>query len=93
MPSSFLVKQNYPNPFNSSTVVKYFVPIESNIKIYIYNILGEQLYFKEEMKKSGLNEFMLNLNNLSSGVYFYTIEAKSNDGSFYTSTKKMTLIK
>ncbi len=93
LPSTFLVEQNYPNPFNSSTVVKYFVPKESNVKIYIYNILGEQLYFKEEMKKSGLNEFMLNLNNLSSGVYFYSIEAKSNDGSFYTSSKKMTLIK
>ncbi len=94
-PSSYYLYQNYPNPFNPSTVIRYALSFNSNIKIELYNILGERV--KELIngeKEAGFHELNFNATGLASGVYFYTIEARSIDGKKeFRDTKKMVLLK
>ena len=91
----FSLENNFPNPFNPSTVIKYTLPYESNVKLIIYNTLGKKV--KElisEVQQAGLHEYNFNAEGLSSGVYLYTIQAISVDGrENYQSTKKMILMK
>ena len=86
---------NYPNPFNPSTIIKYALPFSSNVKIEVYNILGEKIKeLVNEQKNTGYYEVNLNTNSIASGVYFYMIEAKSIDGkNEFRDTKKMVLLK
>jgi len=86
--------QNYPNPFNPTTTIVYQLPEDSYVTLTIYNILGQKLKtVVNEFKKAGTYSYKINLEKeigrqLSSGVYFYTIQA----GQF-TDTKKMILMK
>jgi len=94
-PNSYYLYQNYPNPFNPSTVIRYALTFNSNVKIELYNILGEKV--KELVngeKEAGSHELSFNTTGLASGVYFYLIEAKSIDGkSEFRDVKKMVLLK
>jgi hypothetical protein len=95
-PEAYSLVQNYPNPFNPSTTIKYSVPEQSNIKICIYNQLGQQVAeVVNGVKDAGNYEQLFNASNLSSGVYFYKIEAASlqNPNNTFISTKKMLLMK
>lgn len=88
-PKKFSMEQNYPNPFNPSTKIDFTLPIESNVKISIYNLIGQKVSEIVNAKfNAGKHSFEFNASNLSSGIYLYKIEA----GDF-TSTKKMQLIK
>jgi hypothetical protein len=96
-PESFYLSQNYPNPFNPTTTIKYSVPFESKVKIVVYNIAGEMITeLVNSVVTAGSHKAEFNLNglNLSSGIYFYTIEANAigRSGSF-RETKKMVLLK
>ncbi len=95
MPREFALSQNYPNPFNPSTKIKYSVPNESNVKLTIYNILGEQVaVLVNEIKEAGYFEIDFNASNLNSGMYIYTIEASAlGSDSKFTDVKKMMLVK
>jgi hypothetical protein len=87
--SDYNIEQNYPNPFNPVTTIRYQLPKESNVVIKIFDILGNEIYtLVNEEKPTGIYEVSFNASNLSSGVYFYRINA----GDF-NSTKKMILIK
>jgi photosystem II stability/assembly factor-like uncharacterized protein len=87
---NFALLQNYPNPANPTTLIKYIVPIESFIELYIYDIKGERiLNLLYEKKQPVIYTQEINLSNLSSGVYFYTL--KSSTGFFQT--KKLLNIK
>ena len=94
-PKQYQLYQNYPNPFNPTTVISFALPFSSNIKIEVYNILGERIKeLLNEQKNAGYYEINFNTTGLASGVYLYTIEAKSTDGkSEYRNTKKMVLLK
>ena len=94
-PKSFVLYQNYPNPFNPSTNIKYSLPFESNVNITIYNSLGERIKeFAQEVKEAGNHDIIWYANNQASGVYFYTITAKSTDGkNSFNKTQKMMLVK
>lgn len=97
-PKTFKLEQNYPNPFNPSTTIRYAVPTESKVKIVVYNLAGELIKeLVNEVKSAGYYETVLNTNiglNLSSGIYFYSIEATPLNGSnSYTQMKKMILLK
>lgn len=88
-PSTFALLQNYPNPFNPSTTIQYDVPKTSFVKISVYDILGTEVkILVSEEKNSGRYEITFDANNLSSGIYYYTIST----GEFNQS-KKMILMK
>jgi len=93
-PEKFSLSQNYPNPFNPSTVISYQLPVISNVKLKVYDILGREVVtLVNEEKPAGSYEIQLNGNsgnvrNLTSGIYFYQL----NVGD-YSETKKMILLK
>src|SRR5690554_6631333 len=90
LPNKFALEQNYPNPFNPSTKIKYHIPVESKVSLKIYNILGKEiLTLVDEVKQPGVYEIEFQNNGkLSSGVYFYTLEA----GNF-SDTRKFVMLK
>ena len=88
-PDSYSLSQNYPNPFNPSTTIKYSVPDLSNVSIKIYNLVGQEVAeLVDEELQSGNYEVTFDAANLSSGVYFYRLQA----GNF-VETKKMLLLR
>jgi len=90
MPNEFSLEQNYPNPFNPSTKISYSIKTAGVVNLSVYNTAGELV--KELVNKhheQGSYEITFDAANLSTGIYFYTIEA--NDG--FTATKKMVLVK
>jgi hypothetical protein len=90
VPASFALMQNYPNPFNPTTTIRFNIPKASPVTIKVYNVTGQLVatLANNEMATVGTKEVTFNATNLSSGIYFYTIQA----GSF-TDTKKMMLVK
>jgi len=94
-PRIFKVNQNYPNPFNPVTTISYTLPFESNVQLLVYNMLGEvvkELAYKNV--SAGTHEAYLNAGGLSSGVYFYKLNATSVDAKQnFESVKKMILMK
>jgi len=96
IPASFKLEQNYPNPFNPTTIIKFGVPVRSNVIIKIYDLLGSEVktIANEEMD-AGWYERTFNAAGLASGVYIYRIEAAplENQSEIFVSIKKMLLIK
>lgn len=96
LPNVYSISQNYPNPFNPSTTIKFALPVNANVKLIIYNILGEQIeVLKDGMMNSGSYELRWDAtaSSISSGIYFYRIEADGINGSRFAETKKMILLK
>lgn len=93
-PQVFILSQNYPNPFNPSTMIKFSLPVDSYVKIELFNALGEKVDELTNRDYSiGNHEISFDASNLSNGVYYYTINANGFDGSSFISTKKMVLMK
>lgn len=94
IPNVFSLEQNYPNPFNPVTIIRFAIPVESNVRLSIYNLLGEEVrILKNEQLKAGSHQVEWrgtdnNNNLLPSGVYFYRIES----GDF-VDVKKMLFMK
>jgi hypothetical protein len=88
-PSDYALHQNYPNPFNPVTIINYSLPLKSQVELVVYNTLGEEvIQLVNEEKEAGSYSVQLNATGLSSGIYFYQLQA----GSF-VETKKMVLMK
>jgi len=88
-PSEFKLEQNYPNPFNPSTKISWQSPVGSWQTLKIFDVLGNEVAtLVNEYRDAGRHNVTFDASNLSSGVYFYKIQA----GSF-TSTKKMLLLR
>ncbi|MBZ0203149.1 MAG: T9SS type A sorting domain-containing protein [Ignavibacteria bacterium] len=89
IPGKFLLEQNYPNPFNPFTLIKYQVPVSTNVKITVFDILGKKVAtLVDQKKEAGFHEVEFSGKNLASGLYIYRIEA----GDF-SDVKKMMLVK
>lgn len=90
IPSEFTLSQNYPNPFNPSTIIKYAIPSKANVTLKVYDVLGSEVasIINKKVQNIGKYEVKFDASRLSSGVYFYTLNA----GNFLQ-TKKMILIK
>jgi hypothetical protein len=89
VPTEFELSQNYPNPFNPSTTIRFSLPKQTQLKISLYNMLGEFVEaIAEGTYDTGYHKVVLNASNLPSGMYVYRIE--SND---FVQTKKMMLLK
>ena len=89
LPKDFSLMQNYPNPFNPNTNISFNIPKESNVKVNVYNMLGQIVIniFTGRLG-AGTHSFEFNGSSIPSGIYFYRLEADN-----YTATKKMTLMK
>ena len=89
VPNEFILYQNYPNPFNPVTNIKFALPKVTKVILSVYNSLGEKVasLFNED-KEAGYYEVKFDALQLSSGIYFYKLQA----GSF-AETKKMILLK
>ena len=96
LPNVYSISQNYPNPFNPSTTIKFALPVNANVTLKIFNILGEQVdILHDGFMNAGSYELKWNATNasMSSGIYFYRIEANGVNGTNFSNTKKMILIK
>ena len=93
VPEKFELSQNYPNPFNPSTKIRYSIPnVGSGLAqtvLKVYDVLGNEVAtLVNEEKPAGNYEVDFNASQLSSGIYFYKLQA----GSF-VETRKMTLLR
>jgi hypothetical protein len=100
LPKEFALSQNYPNPFNPTTNIKYALPVGARVRVSVYNVLGQLIAtLKNEVQGAGYYTVPWNGKNhpgfdVSSGVYFYRIEAKPLDGrGEFTSIKKMMFLR
>jgi len=101
LPKEFALHQNYPNPFNPTTTIQYDLPVDARVTLRIYNALGQEVkVLRDETESAGFKTAEWNSTNgggnaVSSGVYFYRLEAASvtNSGKRFTEVKKMVLIK
>ncbi len=85
----FSLQQNYPNPFNPSTIIKYSIPKQSNVTLKIFDVLGSEVETLVNTEQpQGNYEVDFDGNELTSGIYFYKLQA----GDF-VETKKMILLK
>ncbi len=89
IPDKYVLFQNYPNPFNPVTNIKFSLPVNSKVRLDVYNIIGEHVItlIDKEMEP-GFYVVPFNAANLSSGTYIYRIQAQD-----FSQTKKMLLIK
>ena len=89
IPLTYALHPNYPNPFNPVTHIQFTIPEQTNVKLQIFDVLGRRVdVLVNETLPFGHHEILWNPKNLSSGFYFYKLEA----GSFMH-TRKMILLK
>jgi hypothetical protein len=96
LPAAYALEQNYPNPFNPSTVIRYELPAMSNVKLTVYNVIGQVVAtLKNGVETAGAKSVEFNASALPSGVYFYRFEATgtANPHSTFTMVKKLMLLK
>jgi hypothetical protein len=88
-PNGFVLEQNYPNPFNPSTRIKFAIAGKQFVSLKVYDVLGNEIAaLVNEVKPAGTYEVEFEANNLSAGVYYYTIVTNN-----FVQTKKMILLK
>ncbi len=89
LPKEFILWQNYPNPFNPITKIKYSIPVETIVRIKIFDVLGRELTTLIDMKQpAGIYEVYWNAYNYSSGIYFCSFTTEE-----YSTVKKMILLR
>ena len=94
LPESFSLEQNYPNPFNASTTIRFALPIEQQVRLDLFNVLGQQVRsFDLGLTPAGYGSVFWNGRNESgrpvgSGIYFYRLWTQR-----YAETRKMLLLK
>lgn len=95
LPHHFILKPAFPNPFNPSTTISFELPARAGVKLTVYNLSGKQV--NKSVKRffeAGEHNIEFDGSALSSGVYFYAVEATLiQNGERFTAIDKMTLIK
>lgn len=86
---SYSLSQNYPNPFNPTTTINYSIAKPGQVKLVVYNMLGQKVKtLVDEKKSAGVYTLQMNAKDLPSGIYFYQIETDN-----FKKTMKMVLMK
>jgi len=95
IPKVFALMQNYPNPFNPSTTISYDIPKAASVNVTIYDVLGRVVTeLVNEVQSPNHYKMQWNASNVSSGMYFLRIQARSVDGSgTFSAVKKLMLMK
>src|SRR3989339_239108 len=89
LPIRYSLAQNYPNPFNGQTYIEFSLPKQVQVKVAIYNVLGQEIeVLKNETLPLGNYKVAWNSKNLASGVYLYRIQTTE-----FVETRKMVLMK
>lgn len=94
LPEKFVLEQNYPNPFNQETTIRYDLPIDSEVKIEIFDVLGRKVKtLVDDFKEAGTYPVIWNATDergiiVSSGVYYYRMISGET-----VTTKKMILLR
>jgi fibronectin type 3 domain-containing protein len=94
LPDKFVLYQNYPNPFNPNTTLKFGLPVQSDVRLTVYDILGREVtVLLNENLEAGYHEIIWDGKNrqgkdIASGVYFYRLETED-----LSDIKKMLLLK
>ena len=86
---------NYPNPFNTGTTIAFTLDQESRVQLDLFDVRGRRIQsIADDFYESGQHQVQLNLPNLSSGIYFYRMNAGNIKGAVtYSEIKKMILVK
>jgi L-ascorbate metabolism protein UlaG (beta-lactamase superfamily) len=88
-PKAFCLEQNYPNPFNPTTTINFSVPLKGLVSLKVYDLLGRQVaVLINQILAPGMYKASFDSSHLTSGVYFYCLEA----GNF-RATHKLVLLK
>ena len=95
VPKVYALMQNYPNPFNPTTTIQYDLPKASHVTLRVYDVLGREVAtLVDGIQAASSYRLQWNATAYASGVYFYRIQAQSQDGSkSFTSVKKLLLMK
>ncbi|UCE67204.1 MAG: T9SS type A sorting domain-containing protein, partial [Candidatus Zixiibacteriota bacterium] len=89
MPDDFRVHQNYPNPFNARTIIKFELPVSSQVSIEVFDLLGRKIETLLNTRfDAGFHDIAWNADNYPSGIYFYILQADD-----YSKACKMMLLK
>jgi hypothetical protein len=88
-PAGFSLGQNYPNPFNPSTTIEFSLPVRSNVRLIVSNILGEVVkVLAKGSYAAGYHTVRFDGANLAAGVYFYRLQADD-----FVQVRKLVLLK
>ncbi|MCF8306604.1 MAG: PKD domain-containing protein [Ignavibacteriales bacterium] len=94
LPGEFDLSQNYPNPANPSTVIAFNLPVDAAVNLRIYDMIGREISSHLNKNYSaGRHEIKFVAGDLASGMYIYNISVVGSDGSKYTMSKKMMILK
>ena len=95
IPEEFYVSQNYPNPFNPVTTIEYSLPSESNVRLSIYNSVGQEIEkLVSSVQQQGIHKIVWDASIFASGIYFYSFEAEELNGQkSVREMKKIVLMK
>ncbi|MCK5087681.1 MAG: T9SS type A sorting domain-containing protein, partial [Melioribacteraceae bacterium] len=89
IPTEYALSQNYPNPFNPSTAIKFEIPEAGNVKLLIYDSVGNEVaVLVNNYMSAGYYTFTWNAANYASGIYFYKMQTNT-----FSQVNKMLLIK
>ena len=89
LPKEFALAQNYPNPFNPTTTIKYDLPTDGHVNLSLFDVLGQRIAtLVDADQKAGYISVDWNASHVSSGIYFYRLEA----GRF-VQTRKLLLLR
>ena len=89
IPEQFTLLQNYPNPFNSSTTISFGLPRPAEVKLTVYDVLGQEVFTAvEAFRYAGVQSKRLGFGNLPSGIYYYRIVTEG-----FSQTKKMVIMR
>lgn len=89
VPGEFTLYQNYPNPFNPTTNITFSLSEQTEVKLTVYNMVGQEVSVLFNGRKNrGVHRVEFDASHLASGIYLYKLEA-----GIFTETRKMTLVK